>query len=70
MVDMNNEYDIILSVKDLQGILKCGKNKAYALMKLEDFPSFIINNRYYVEKNNFLKWLSKQNKRKRILLFD
>lgn len=69
MLDTNSEFDIILTAEDVQKIFRCGINKAHALMKLDDFPSFIINNRYYVERTNLMKWIQRQNKRKKIMLF-
>lgn len=54
------EYDItIYTVKDIQVLLSLGKTKAYELMRSDGFPSFKLNNRLYITKQNFEKWLEK-----------
>lgn len=54
------EYDIIVyRVGDIQHILSLGKTRTYELMRSDGFPSFKLNNRLYVTKENFEKWLSK-----------
>ena len=42
------ERPIIYDTKDLHEILKCGKNKAYALMRSKCFPSMRLNAKYIV----------------------
>ena len=52
------EYDIIVyKVEDIQHILSLGKTRTYELMRSDGFPSFKLNNRLYVTKSNFEKWL-------------
>ena len=54
----NKKYEIVLlSVADVQKILGIGKTKAYSLFGQKDFPSFRIDNRYYVKKEKFEKWI-------------
>ncbi len=54
------KYDIIVyTVGDVQQILSLGKTRTYELMRSDGFPSFRLNNRLYVTKENFEKWLSK-----------
>lgn len=40
----------MLTTKDLQVILKIGRDRAYALMRSKAFPSMKIGARYYVTK--------------------
>ena len=53
------ERPIIYDTKDLQEILKCGKNKAYALMRSKCFPSMRLNAKYIVTHDNLVEWLDK-----------
>lgn len=54
------KYDIIVyTVNDIQNILSLGKTRTYELMRSDGFPSFRLNSRLYVTKENFEKWLSK-----------
>lgn len=54
------KYDIIVyTVVDIQQILSLGKTRTYELMRSDGFPSFRLNNRLYVTKTNFEKWLNK-----------
>lgn len=54
------EYDtIVYTVEDIRNILSMGKTKVYELMRSDGFPSFKLNNRFYITKNNFDKWLEK-----------
>lgn len=48
----------VYTAKDLQSILKIGKNAAYALMRSAGFPSYKINERYFVTEVSLDKWLS------------
>ena len=54
------EYDIVVyTVNDIQKILSLGKTRAYELMRSDGFPSFKLNNRLYVTKQNLEKWLDR-----------
>ena len=56
----NADCDIVVyTVNDIQRILALGKTRAYELMRSDGFPSFKLNNRLYVTKLNFEKWLDK-----------
>ncbi len=48
----------IITVKELAGILKIGRDKAYSLMKNPSFPSIQIGNRYFVTEQALSGWLS------------
>lgn len=50
---------IIFTVSDIQHILSLGKTRAYELMRSDGFPSFKLNNRIYVTKLNFERWVEK-----------
>lgn len=49
----------MLTTKDLQVILKIGRDRAYALMRSKAFPSMKIGARYYVTKEALEEWLRK-----------
>ena len=49
--------NMVYTVKDLESILQIGKNTAYALMKADGFPSYQINNRYFVTSDRLEMWL-------------
>lgn len=49
----------MLTTKDLQTILKIGRDRAYALMRSKAFPSIKIGARYYVTKEALDEWLRK-----------
>lgn len=48
---------MLLNVKDLQELLKIGRDTAYALMHAQGFPSIKIGGRYYVAREALDKWL-------------
>ena len=58
---------MLLTVKDLQNLLKIGRDTAYALMHASAFPSIKIGGRYYVTKEALNKWLEKSENKKIIL---
>ncbi len=51
------KFPTLLKAKDLQQILSVGRDKAYALMKSDDFPSIKIGRDYYVTEENLRLWL-------------
>ena len=57
----------MLTVKDLQNILKIGRDKAYGLMHAKSFPSIKIGGRYYVQEQALQEWLVK-NRYKTVVL--
>ena len=62
---MDNNNDVVLyTTQDLRRILRCGRDKAYSLMRLKGFPSVQLGGQYLVEKNAFEKWLQIQQGRK------
>ena len=50
--------DNLLTPKDVDTILKCGKNNAYKLFNLKGFPSIKIGKRYFVRESSFWEYLS------------
>lgn len=48
---------VMFNVRDIMRIFKCGRDKAYAIMQTEGFPSFRIDGTYYVERDNLEKWI-------------
>lgn len=47
----------MLTVKDLQRVLRIGRDRAYALMRSKAFPSIKIGARYYVTQEALNEWL-------------
>jgi excisionase family DNA binding protein len=46
-----------LTVKDLQSVLKIGRDTAYALVRSKGFPSYKLGGRYYVTQEALERWL-------------
>lgn len=50
--------DIILyEIKDIQNILKIGRDSTYKLIKLPTFPVIRIGKKYLIPKTQFEKWV-------------
>ena len=47
----------VYTTKELQAILKIGRNMAYELMRSDGFPSFQINSKYLVTETALNEWL-------------
>jgi len=47
----------MLDIKDLQRILKIGKNSAYQLMQTKDFPSMQIGRKWLISEDALKEWL-------------
>lgn len=56
MSDQEN-LTVVYDTKKLQAILNCGRRQAYELMNSSTFPSFSINTKHYVYKEEFKNWL-------------
>ncbi|MDO5558423.1 MAG: helix-turn-helix domain-containing protein [Oscillospiraceae bacterium] len=60
---MNNlsatELPVLLRASDVKVYLGCNDNKLYALLKRRDFPSFRIDRKWYVDKEEFIAWMKK-----------
>ena len=52
-----NDEPVVYDIKDLQRILKVGRNVAYELMKSDCFPSIKIGKKRVVYKENLEEWL-------------
>lgn len=53
----------MLMVKDIQEILKIGRNRAYDIFAREDFPAILIGKKYVVEETAFCSWLKQRHER-------
>lgn len=58
---------IIYTVPDLMRIFDIGRDKAYAMMRTDGFPSFQLNNKYFVEYDELKNWLI-ENKNRKIII--
>lgn len=54
----NNDEIVIYNTKDIQRILKIGKNNVYELFKLPNFPVVRIGKKYLIPKKEFEEWIS------------
>lgn len=50
---------MFLTVKELQSNLNIGRDRAYALMRANGFPSIKIGAKYYVTPEALERWLQK-----------
>jgi len=50
-------YSVMLTVKEVQEILKIGRNKVYEVFARQDFPAICLGRRYVVEQKAFNTWL-------------
>lgn len=57
MMNCNNHDIVLYKVKDVHRIIGCGRNTAYKIFQSPDFPRIRIGGQYYVEKEEFEKWL-------------
>ena len=55
----DDSRQMLLYVKDLMEILDIGKDRAYALMHSNSFPSMQIGRTYCVTMSNLEAWLEK-----------
>lgn len=51
------EYPVCLTVKEVASILRVGKNKAYDMVKMKDFPSIIYGSRIIIPRDEFFRWI-------------
>lgn len=56
---MTKETDekILLTTRELSKCLGIGRDKTYALMKMEGFPSIRMGNSYYVYIDSVKEWI-------------
>lgn len=61
---MLEQYEDVLTVRELQEILNIGRNSAYALMQSGAIPSFQIGKKWRVPKDAILHYLGQWKKSK------
>lgn len=47
----------MLTVEEVQKILKIGRNKIYEIFSRADFPGILLGRKYVVEERAFYNWL-------------
>lgn len=57
----------MLDVKDVQRILKIGRNSAYNLMQSKKFPSMQIGRKWLISEEALNKWI-KENEHSSVML--
>lgn len=60
MNNLDNDGVVLYTATDIQRLFNLGRTKAYELLAADGFPSFKINNRVYVEREQLLSWLNKR----------
>jgi len=48
-----------LTVKDLQHIFRCGRDKAYEIIKIPGFPVMHMFGTYLIHEGELQKWISR-----------
>ena len=56
---MENNETKILKPKDIQKILRIGKNKTMDIFHRDDFPCYKIVKNFYIVEEHFTEWLKK-----------
>lgn len=54
----NNEIEMY-EIRDIQRILKIGRNNVYKLIKLPNFPVIKIGTKYIIPRKQFEQWVDK-----------
>lgn len=57
---MENNETKILKPKDIQKILRIGKNKTMDIFHRDDFPCYKIGKNFYIVEEHFTEWLKNQ----------
>ena len=55
---MFNDYPDVVTVKEMQGMLRIGRNTAYKLVNSGKIPSVQVGTSYLIPKKNIEKFLS------------
>lgn len=53
-----NDYPDVLSVKDLQNILRIGRSATYALLRENKIKTLKVGNRYIIPKQSVIDFLN------------
>ncbi len=59
-IEILKSYKDVLTLKEVQTILKIGRNKAYELLKNGKIKSIRIEKQYRIPKINVIKYLQNQ----------
>lgn len=59
-----------MSVEEMADELGIGRNVAYQLIRLPDFPSFTIGRRVVVDRNGLQEWMKAQYGKEPLILSD
>lgn len=63
----NYSSEKMLTAKDIQQLLGCGRNKVYQILNTNTLPKIKIGKQYYVPQSEYNKWVNR-NLQKEILL--
>jgi len=56
---MHKNIPVYLTVKDIQIILRCGRDKAYKIVNRDDFPKLVLYGTILIHPEAFIKWMRK-----------
>lgn len=59
MIEQKTCAALILTVKDVQNILRIGQVSAYALVRSNAFPVIRIGRSYRIPQDTFMEWIRK-----------
>ena len=59
---MDNKEIKVLMPKDVQKIMRLGKNKTMETFHRDDFPCYRIGSNFYILEEDFIDWLKNQKK--------
>lgn len=58
MRNLANDYPDVLSVEDLQNILRIGRSAAYTLLRENKIKTLRVGNRYIIPKQSVIDFLN------------
>lgn len=65
--DTQKTLSKLLTVNDVKEMLSIGRDRAYKLFQLEDFPKVRINKQYFIMEADLIAWFE-ENKYKTVLV--
>jgi len=67
--DVSKEVAPFYTIKDIQRIFHCGRDKAYEIVNMKGFPKMNIGRKILVHPDALKKWI-KQNHNRKIFTLD
>ncbi len=54
------EPEEVMTVKDMEQFLRVSRSKAYDLIKIENFPAYMVGTEYRILKSELIEWMKTQ----------